>query len=150
MTISDTTTATHSGLDSKIKELCQALLDDVQVQSAREQIDAFLDDDEAREIYASVMQKSEQLQNKQRSGLELTDDDILEYNKLRDRAFADPRVQSFQMSRGFVQEVEDKVVAYVEKTLELGRIPTEEEVVKSGGCCGGGGGGGCSSGGCGC
>jgi hypothetical protein len=40
-------------------------------------------------------------------------------------------------------------VAYVEKTLELGRIPNADEVVRQGGCCGGGGGG-CSSGGCGC
>jgi cell fate (sporulation/competence/biofilm development) regulator YlbF (YheA/YmcA/DUF963 family) len=151
MTISDAPTSAASVLDQKIHDLCQAILTDAQVSSSREQIDAFLEDDDAREIYAAVMQKSDELQQKQRSGAELTDEDIIEYNRLRDRAFSDPRVQSFQMARGHIQEVEDKIVAYVEKTLELGRIPTPDEVVRQGGgCCGGGGGGGCSSGGCGC
>jgi cell fate (sporulation/competence/biofilm development) regulator YlbF (YheA/YmcA/DUF963 family) len=150
MTIPDSATSHASALDQKIQELCHALLTDAQICSAREQIDAFLDDDDAREIYAAVMQKSDQLHQKQRSGQELTDEDIAEYNTLRDRAFSDPRVQSFQTARGLIQEVETKVGAYVEKTLELGRMPTPDEVVSQGGCCGGGGGGGCNSGGCGC
>ncbi len=151
MTIPDTASTGTSALDQKINALCQALLDDSELKTAREQIEAFLNDDDAREIYSAVMEKSQQLQTKQRMGEELSDDDIHEYNRLRDRAFSDSRVQSFQMARGIIQDAEDKVIAYVEKTLELGRIPEADEVVRAGGgCCGGGGGGGCGSGGCGC
>ena len=131
-------------LDTKIQELCQAILDDMRVQSAREQVEAFLEDDDARELYSAVAQKSEELHAKQNAGQELTEDDIKTFERLRTTAFSDTRVQQFSSARASLQEVEDRIVAYVEKTLELGRIPSESEVVRQGGgCCGGGGGGGC-------
>jgi cell fate (sporulation/competence/biofilm development) regulator YlbF (YheA/YmcA/DUF963 family) len=139
-----------SNLEEKIRELCESILNDAQVQSARDQVDAFLEDDEARELYAGVMQKSEQLHQKQQAGEELTDEDISAFNGLRDRAFGDSRVQNFSAARSSLQAIEDKIVAYVEKTLELGRVPEPEEVVRQGGCCGGGscGSGGGGNGGC--
>lgn len=134
-------------LDLKIQELCQAILDDLRVQSSREQVEAFLEDDDAREIYSAVAQKGEELHAKQNQGEELSPDDIQTFERLRNMAFADARVQQFSAARASLQEVEDRIVAYVEKTLELGRIPSESEIVRQGGgCCGGGGGGS----GCGC
>ena len=131
-------------LDSKIQELCQAILDDPRVQSSRESVEAFLEDDDAREIYSAVAQKGEELHAKQHAGEELTSEDIQTFERLRTTAFSDPRVQQFSSARAALQEVEDRIVAYVEKTLELGRMPSESEVVRQGGgCCGGGGGGGC-------
>ena len=91
-----------------------------------------------------MAQKSEELHAKQNAGQELTEDDIKTFERLRTTAFSDTRVQQFSSARASLQEVEDRIVAYVEKTLELGRIPSESEVVRQGGgCCGGGGGGGC-------
>lgn len=136
-------------LDTKIQELCQAVLDDLRVQSAREQVEAFLEDDDARELYSSVAQKGEELHAKQHRGEELTESDVKTFEQLRTAAFSDPRVQQFSSARATLQEVEDRIVAYVEKTLELGRIPSESEVARQGGgCCGGsgGGGGGCCGG----
>lgn len=131
-------------LDTKIQELCQAILDDLRVQSAREQVEAFLEDDEARELYSSVAEKGQALHAKQQRGEELTESDVKTFEKLRAAAFADSRVQQFSNARATLQEVEDRIVAYVEKTLELGHIPSESEIVRQGGgCCGGGGGGGC-------
>ena len=137
-------------LDTKIQELCQAILDDIRVQSSREQVEAFLEDDDAREIYSAVAQKGEELHHKQHNGQELTDDDVKTFEKMRAAAFADPRIQQFSSARAALQEVEDRITAYVEKTLELGRIPSESEVVRQGGgCCGGSGGGGGGGGCCG-
>ena len=145
--IDPTNTTRKASLDSKIQELCQAILDDMRVQSSREQVEAFLEDDDAREIYSSVAAKGEELHAKQHQGQELTSEDIQTFERLRNTAFADPRVQQFSAARAALQEVEDRIVAYVEKTLELGRIPTEAEIVRQGGgCCGGSGsGGGCCS-----
>lgn len=131
-------------LDVKIHELCQAILDDNRVQSARDQVEAFLEDEQARELYSAAAQKGEELHAKQHNGEELTDADVKSFEKLRAAAFADSRVQQFSAARATLQEVEDRITSYVEKTLELGRIPEESELVSQGGCCGGGGGG------CGC
>lgn len=135
-------------LDVKIHELCQAILDDMRVQSSREQVEAFLEDDEAREIYSAVAQKGEELHHKQHQGEELTEEEVKTFEKMRAAAFSDPRVQQFSTARASLQEVEDRIMAYVEKTLELGRVPSEADVVRQGGgCCGGNsGGGGCCGG----
>ena len=133
-------------IDDKIRELCDAILADASVAEARDQVEAFFEDDQARDLYASLAQKSEELHSRQHAGEELTESDIVTYNKLRERAFSHPGVQSFTAARGALQEIEERVAAYVEKTLELGRVPEEEELVRGGGCCGGGGGGGCGCG----
>ncbi len=130
-------------IDDKIRELCEAILADATVVSAMGKVEAFFEDDAARDLYASLAQKSEELHHRQHSGDELTEEDITVYNRLRERAFSHPGVQSFTAARAALQDVEDRVVAFVEKTFELGRIPEESEIVRSGGCCGGGGGGGC-------
>lgn len=144
--IGQETTERRVSAEDALRTLCEALLQDEQVQDARGVVDAFFEDDEARDLYAAVAQKSEELHRKQHEGEELTEADVKEFNRLRDRAFSDERVRAFSAARATLQEVEDRVVAYVEKTLELGRVPEEHEVVRQGGgCCGGGGGGcGCS------
>ena len=49
-------------------------------------------------------------------------------------------------ARGMLQEIESFIMAYVSRTLELGRIPKESELVAQQA---GSGGGGCGEG-CGC
>ncbi|MBP7949731.1 MAG: YlbF family regulator [Verrucomicrobiales bacterium] len=133
-------------LDEALRTLCAALLQNDRVQQAREVVETFLEDDEARELYAALTRKSEELHMKQHAGEDLTEEDVTDFNRLRDKAFSDDRVQAFSAARGALQEMEDRVVAYVEKTLELGRVPEEHEVLRQGsggGCCSGNGGCGC-------
>jgi cell fate (sporulation/competence/biofilm development) regulator YlbF (YheA/YmcA/DUF963 family) len=141
--IGDEPTQTNASIEEKLLELCQAILSDSRVNAARAQVDAFFEDDQARDAYATLAQKHDELHRMQHAGEELSESDVALFNKLRDRAFSNPVVQQFTSARAALQEVEDKITAYVEKTLELGRVPEEHEVTSSGGgCCGGGGGGG--------
>ena len=50
-----------------------------------------------------------------------------------------------------LEGIQKQIGSYVSMTLELGRVPTDEEIEESnsGGCCGGGGGGGGGEGCCG-
>lgn len=129
-------------IDSKIQDLCQAIIADAAVQHAREQAEAFLADEESVNLYRELMNTGNRLDRRHRAGEEITDEEVAAFEELQAQAEANEGIRAFNQAQQVLQEVANKVNAYVMKTLEKGRIPSSEEI-SSGGCCGGGGGGGC-------
>lgn len=133
-------------LGEKIRELCEALADDDNVIAARRRVERFLSDSDATASYAKLVEKSEALQRQEMSGTPITEEDAKAFEDLRRSTLTEPAVQSFMEARGMLQEIESFIMAYVSRTLELGRVPSEKELTSGSG---GGGGGGCGEG-CGC
>jgi cell fate (sporulation/competence/biofilm development) regulator YlbF (YheA/YmcA/DUF963 family) len=125
-------------LGDKIRELCEALLEDDNVVSAREQVAGFMNNPTAAAGYAKLAGMSEQLQRKEMGGEAITEAEGQAFEELRKITLSEPAVQSFMQARGMLQEIESFIMAYVSRTLELGRIPRENELVaqQSGGGCG--------------
>lgn len=134
-----------SVLESKIQDLCQAIVADTAVQHAREQAEAFLADDASVNLYREVMNTGNRLDRRHRAGEEISDEEVAAYEELQAQADANEGIRAFNHAQQVLQEVANKVNAYVMKTLEKGRVPSAEEIeaASGGGCCGGGGGGGC-------
>ena len=132
-------------LGDKIRELCEALLEDDNVVAARERVAGFMNNPAATAGYAKLADLSEQLQRKEMAGEPITEAEGAAFEDLRRATLSDPPVQAFMEARGMLQEIESFVMAYVSRTLELGRIPQENELVAQQG----GGGGSCGEG-CGC
>ena len=128
------TTLAVSSIEEKIQELCAAIVADDEVQEARAQAEAFLADEDAVGIYRQVARAGRELEQKQQRGIELGDDEIEAFNVLQEKAEAHPAIQSFQTAQQTLQDVAELIQAYVSKTLEKGRVPTEEEVFPKGGC----------------
>ena len=131
----------------KTKELCQVILDQPNMRSIRQRIDSFMGDDQARSQYEDVVNKGQELQQKQQSSQQLSPEEIADFEQHRDSLLNNPVARGFIDAQEELHEVKHSVHQFINKTLELGRLPTEEDL--SGG---GGGGGGCSGGGgsCGC
>ena len=125
----------------KTRELCQSILDDPQYQSMKRHIDVFMNDDDAKTQYQLVLDKNDHLTHKQSQGLQLTDQEVDEFEALRAKLFNNPVAKSFMEAQGLMQEIHQSVQKYISKTFELGRVP-EAEDLESGGC-------GCDTG-CGC
>lgn len=125
-------------LGDKIRELCEALLEDDNVVAAREQVARFMNDPAATAGYAKLAELSEQLQRKEMSGEAIPEEEGQAFEVLRRSTLSEPPVQAFMEARGLLQEMESFIMAYVSRTLELGRIPRENELVaqQSGGSCG--------------
>ena len=124
-------------LGEKIRELCEALLTDDNVADARRSMDAFVSNPDATAGYAALVAKSEELQAREQSGGGVSEAEAEAFESQRRTVLSDPRVQSFMEARGMLQEVESFIMAYVSRTLELGRIPSESELMpKQGGGCG--------------
>jgi cell fate (sporulation/competence/biofilm development) regulator YlbF (YheA/YmcA/DUF963 family) len=133
-------------LNLKIRDLCEAILADPGYQSLMARVDAFLDNDSAKEQYRAATELGHELQQKQRAGMELQDAEVMLFEKQRDALFDNSIIREFISAQRELGDMQSSLTAWVEKTIELGRLPEPEDLADSGGgCCGGGGGGcGCS------
>jgi cell fate (sporulation/competence/biofilm development) regulator YlbF (YheA/YmcA/DUF963 family) len=148
--MSDLLTTQETPVISKTKDLCASLLELDSYKRMKSQLDAFIEDEAAQELYRQLSEKQTELVQKQETSGDLTEEEIQAFEDQRERLLMHPIAGGFVEAQQGFEELRDTVVRYVTKTFELGRVPTEEEVTpKQGGCCGGGcGGGGCGSGGC--
>ena len=125
----------------KTRELCQTILDQPNMQSIRQRIDAFMGDDKARNQYEGLVNKGQALQQKQQMSMPLSGEEIAEFEKDREALLSNPVARGFLDAQEELHEVQQSVHKFVNKTLELGRLPTEQDL--SGDGCDGQGGCGC-------
>lgn len=117
----------------KTRELCQAILDQPQFGSIRQQIDTFLADEQAQSLYQHLSERGEYLQHKQSQGTALSNDEISEFETQREAFVNNPVARGFMDAQQEVQKVQQSVTEYVTKTFELGRVP-EPSDFSSGNC----------------
>ena len=120
-------------ITQKTRELCQAILDQPDLQSARQSIDRFMADDRARNQYENLMAKGQALQEKQQHSQPLTAEEISTFEKERDALMNNPVARGFLDAQEALHRVSESVSQQVSKTLELGRLPTEADF-ESGSC----------------
>ena len=121
----------------KTKELCQAILDEPGLRTARANIDRFMADDGAKTQYENLMSKGQALQQKQQSGQPLAAEEITAFEKERDVVLGNPVARNFLEAQEELHHMHEAINKHVAKTLELGRLPTDEDM-DSGGSCGSG------------
>ena len=123
-------------VESKTKELCEAILAQLQASGIRKRIDTFLADNTARGQYETVMNKGQKLQEKQHSGQTLDSAEISAFEKDRDSLLKNPVAVAFLDAQEEMHDLQNVITKSVSKTIELGRVPTEEDL--SCGNCGSG------------
>jgi cell fate (sporulation/competence/biofilm development) regulator YlbF (YheA/YmcA/DUF963 family) len=124
----------ESPVIQKTKELCQAILEQPGMTSIRKRIDAFMGDEKARAQYDGLMSKGQALQQKQQSSMPLSGEEISDFESQREALLNNPVARGFLDAQEELQQVQESVQQYVSKTLELGRVPAEEDL--SNGSCG--------------
>lgn len=127
------TTTQETPIVQKTKELCQTILDQPNIRSVRQRIDAFMADDSARSQYEGLMAKGQALQQKQQMSMPLTGEEISEFEKDRDALMNNPVARNFLDAQEELHHVHQSINQYVSKTLELGRVPAESDF-ESGSC----------------
>jgi len=120
-------TITEDAIIQKTKELCQTIVDQPQFQSLRRQVDAFLANEASKNQYQIVVEKGEALQQKQQTGMPLSNEEIADFEKQREILINNPIAKGFLDGQQEMHKVQESVGQYVAKTLELGRIPTSDD-----------------------
>ncbi len=128
------TATTASAIEEHLQQLCQAIAADEEVQAARANAEAFLADEDAVDLYRKVASTSHDLEKRHRAGAAITAVEVEAFEDLQEEADNHPGIQSFQAAQQVLQRIASRVNAFVTKTLERGRVPSEEEMAASGGC----------------
>jgi cell fate (sporulation/competence/biofilm development) regulator YlbF (YheA/YmcA/DUF963 family) len=131
-----TTTVEETPVLQKTRELCQTLLEQPTMQSIRQRIDTFMGDADSRSQYENLVNKGQALEQKQQLSMPLTQEEIADFEKHREALLQNPVARGFMDAQEELHEVQQTIHKYVNKTLELGRMPTEADL--SGGGCGSG------------
>src|SRR3954447_9694664 len=108
----------------KTKELCQTILDQPNMQSIRQRIDAFMDDEKSRNQYDGLMSKGQALQQKQQNSMPLNGDEVSDFEQHREALLNNPVAKGFLDAQEELHQVQESIQLLVTKTLELGRIPS--------------------------
>src|SRR5262249_37427423 len=73
------TTIEETPVHQKTRELCQAILDQPNMQSIRQRIDAFMGDQKARAQYDTLVTKGQALQEKEQMSVPLSREEITDF-----------------------------------------------------------------------
>lgn len=128
-------------VEEKIRDLCQSILDRPDFTDLRRRIDAFMIDEKAKYEYQMLNDSGALLQQKQQHGVQISDEEIGRFEALRDSFMGNPVATEFMTAQQEVSRLQDNILKHVQKTFELGRVPTAEDM-NDGSCC--------SDHGCGC
>lgn len=121
-------------IETKTNELCQAILEEINSNGIRKRIDTFLSDATARGQYESLMSKGQALQEKQHNGQTLEPAEISAFEKDRDALLKNPVASSFLDAQEEMHDLQHSVQKVVAKTIELGRIPSADDLAEGGSC----------------
>ena len=140
--------AEESSVIVKTRELCAQIVSDPSVLKLQASVERFLNDDASRLQYQSVHERGEELHHKQHAGVQLGAAEIREFEAAREALLENEVAREFLAAQQELERLQKEIGKYVGMTLELGRVPSADDIAEAsgGGCCGGGGGGG----GCGC
>lgn len=141
--------ADDSPVMTKARELCAEIANDSRFSDLQKDVESFMNNDEAKLMYQSVHERGSELHQKQHAGVELGAAEISEFEAAREELMNNEVAKSFMEAQGELETLQKAIGQFVGLTLELGRVPTAEDLAEAqggGGCCGGNGdGGGCCS-----
>ncbi len=104
------------------------------MQALRQRIDTFMADEETRTQYDGLIAKGQALQEKQQQSQPLTGEEISDFEQHRDSLLKNPVAREFLDAQQEMHGVQESIQKYVRKTIELGRLPSEDELCSGGGC----------------
>ena len=129
------TQMTNGNVLAKTQELCQTIVDQEDFQALRRDVDAFMADEPAQSLYRSVAERGEALHHKQQQGVQLDQEEVKAYETERQSLLGNEVARRFLDAQEQMHGIQQNVTRYVMKTLEIGRVPGEEDFESCGQGC---------------
>ncbi|MGH7952556.1 MAG: YlbF family regulator [Limisphaerales bacterium] len=117
-------------IEEKTQELCQAIIAQPEMAAIRKHIDTFMSDASARGQYDTVTVKGQALHEKQHQGKTLQSAEIADFEKSREVLLANPIARDFLDAQEELHAMQSSIQKRISKTLELGRVPTAEDLTE--------------------
>ncbi len=132
-------------LIESVQKLSESFAQSQQVIAAKARIGLFYQSPEATDLFRKVNEFGEELRNKQMAGMTPSEEEISQFDEMRQNVIANPLCVGFLESRQQLDELLSTVNQYLCLAIDMGRSPSDEEVAKamdqqnsmSSSCCGG-------------
>lgn len=131
----DTATA-DSHIIQRALDLCQAIVDQPDFQALKRNIDTFRSDEGVKFQYQQLTDLGRMLQMKQREGIELDPQEVSQFEMMREEFLGNPTANGFLDAQEQMQELHHTISRLLDKTFELGRKPSFDDLNE--GSCGSG------------
>jgi cell fate (sporulation/competence/biofilm development) regulator YlbF (YheA/YmcA/DUF963 family) len=115
-------------IEEKTRELCQTLVAQPEMLAIRKRIDTFMADTSARSQYESLMGKGQTLHEKQHNGQPLAPAEVSDFETSRETLLKNPVASGFLDAQEELHAIQNSIQKQITKTLELGRLPTAEDL----------------------
>jgi cell fate (sporulation/competence/biofilm development) regulator YlbF (YheA/YmcA/DUF963 family) len=125
-------TAEDTIVMTKTRELCQALVDEPGMKSIRERINAFMQDEKTKAQYEDLVGRGQALQEKQQNSIALSGEEVASFEQDRSALLSNPVARGFLDAQEELQDVRESIQKYITRTLELGRVPSADDMQS---CC---------------
>jgi cell fate (sporulation/competence/biofilm development) regulator YlbF (YheA/YmcA/DUF963 family) len=112
---------------AKTRELCETLVRQPAFVTLRRHVETFLEDEQAKRMYRELADESERLQQKQQAGATLTQDEVTAYEQKREALDRHDVARRFLDAQQQMQRTQQTISRYVNKTMELGRVPDPDD-----------------------
>ncbi len=121
-------------ITEKTRELCEAIAAQPGFRASFQRIESFMADSLSRGQYENVVTKGQQLQEKQQSAQPLDPTEIAAFEKDREALLANPVAKNFIEAQEEIHELQHSIQKQINKTLQLGRTPTADDLKEEGSC----------------
>jgi cell fate (sporulation/competence/biofilm development) regulator YlbF (YheA/YmcA/DUF963 family) len=118
----------NDAIEQKTRELCETIVRQPKYESIRRRVEAFLADPEARSQYECLSDLGQQLHDRQHHGEKLTPAEIAAFDHQREAFSKNPVASAFAEAQDEMRQILDQINRYVGKTLELGAVPSPDDL----------------------
>ena len=108
-------------------QLCESIVSQKGFAELYKKIDAFINDEKLKYEYGMLNDRGALLQQKQQAGVEIAENEIADFEKLREEFMANPIASQFLEAQEEVQQVQDRIHQVIAKTFEVGHVPQSED-----------------------
>lgn len=118
----------ESSIVQKTLDLCQAIVDQPDFQALKQKLDTFLGDEYLKFQFQQVNQLGELLQMKHSGGVDITDEEVAQFETLRKDLMSKQAALDFMEAQQQLQQLHQTVGRFLDRTFELGRRPEFEDI----------------------
>ena len=105
-------------------QLCESIVNQKGFKELFSKIDAFVTDEKLKYDYSTLNDRIALLQQKQQAGVEIKEEEIVEFEKLREEFMANSVATNFLEAQAEFQQVQDRINQIITKTFE---IPNQDD-----------------------
>ena len=109
------------------EQLCEAIVNQDGFAVLYKKIEAFINDEKLKYEYGVLNDRGTLLQQRQQNGMEIKEDEIMEFEKLREEFMNNTVATDFLEAQEEVQQLQDKIHQVIAKSFEIGRVPQPED-----------------------